>query len=683
MTGHSSKLLTLLSVVDDFSPFHAVAKLISIPRALFALRLFASVSLALFATYWLELQNSFWAATTAAIVCQPNLGASLQKGRYRIMGTVIGALVMVGLLALFAQQRNVLVLSLALWCGLCGCAAVILRNYASYAAALAGITAAIVFADSVADPNGAFLLAVIRVGEICIGIGSACIVMLILKSDTAADQLSKTLRQVTGQLWSGFMLSASSAAFDQGLSKRHELVRDFLPLRAQIDAVVGQSSYMRSRRGNLNSMVVQLAAALSSWRDLDHLPKAVSARSRAEVEAIMHALSTLEPAIMDTDITSYKRRCLEVAHQLRSNQPSDSAVCLMQSGALEMALCLEKIADCQQVLLGTGSSQRTSKVSAPIVVDPLPVLLAGTRVFCAVMIASIFWIQTAWSAGSFAIVFSAIATLVFAAMGDQALQRAREYSVGATAMMVVGGLLYFAVLPTLDSFYELLMVLAGLYGVVGYMQAGQSHPTVYLAMSVCSLPMLSLANPTVFDAGNFFNLASTIVIGSFAGTCFFVLIPAISSAQIELRLRQRSFHDLKRFLASGSAETARTVLAVISARLCALPATSADSTCSYLMSLSSSVASAAALLEHLSGKPGLALLKQAFDDFARDEAARGQLSLERVTRLIESEKYPATNSEKTRIRTNLDVFSEAMAQCLSGTATILNERPRQQGKPHV
>jgi uncharacterized membrane protein YccC len=73
------------------------------PRVLFALRLSSSVCLALYATYWLELQNSFWAATTAAIVCQPNLGASVQKGRYRIVGTIIGAIVIIALLALFAQ----------------------------------------------------------------------------------------------------------------------------------------------------------------------------------------------------------------------------------------------------------------------------------------------------------------------------------------------------------------------------------------------------------------------------------------------------------------------------------------------------------------------------------------------------------------------------------------------------
>jgi hypothetical protein len=60
----------------------------AVPPLLFGLRLWASVCLALYVTYWLELDNPFWAGTSAAIVCQPHLGASLRKGWYRLIGTL-------------------------------------------------------------------------------------------------------------------------------------------------------------------------------------------------------------------------------------------------------------------------------------------------------------------------------------------------------------------------------------------------------------------------------------------------------------------------------------------------------------------------------------------------------------------------------------------------------------------
>ena len=61
------------------------------PALVFGLRLWASVCLALFVAFWLELDNPFWAGTSAAIVCQPQLGASLRKGWFRMIGTVVGA----------------------------------------------------------------------------------------------------------------------------------------------------------------------------------------------------------------------------------------------------------------------------------------------------------------------------------------------------------------------------------------------------------------------------------------------------------------------------------------------------------------------------------------------------------------------------------------------------------------
>src|SRR6202011_2974144 len=75
------------------------------PPLLFGLRLWASVCLALYVAFWLELDNPFWAGTSAAIVCQPQLGASLRKGWYRMIGTSIGAVAIVVLTAWFPQDR--------------------------------------------------------------------------------------------------------------------------------------------------------------------------------------------------------------------------------------------------------------------------------------------------------------------------------------------------------------------------------------------------------------------------------------------------------------------------------------------------------------------------------------------------------------------------------------------------
>ena len=55
------------------------------PPLLLGLRLWASVCLAPYVTFWLQLENGLWAGTSAALVCQPRLGASLRKGWYRMI----------------------------------------------------------------------------------------------------------------------------------------------------------------------------------------------------------------------------------------------------------------------------------------------------------------------------------------------------------------------------------------------------------------------------------------------------------------------------------------------------------------------------------------------------------------------------------------------------------------------
>src|SRR4029077_7884319 len=98
-----------------------------------------------------------------AIVCYPQLGASLRKGWFRMIGTVVGATMIVVLTAWFPQDRLAFFVVLALLCGVCAFVSSLFRNFASYSASLAGYTAVIIAADNLGATGGAhadaFLLA--------------------------------------------------------------------------------------------------------------------------------------------------------------------------------------------------------------------------------------------------------------------------------------------------------------------------------------------------------------------------------------------------------------------------------------------------------------------------------------------------------------------------------------------
>ena len=276
----------------------ANAARIACPPLLFGFRLWASVCLALFIAFWLQLDNPFWAGTSAAIVCQPQLGASLRKARYRIIGTLVGAVTIVVLTAWFPQERIGFLVGLALWGGICAFAATLFRNFASYAAALAGYTAAIIAADTLGATGGpsseVFMLAVTRASEIWIGILCAGIVLVGTDFGGAPRRLAAVLAAVSADIATRFgstLVSAGSESFDAQQPVRRELIRQVTALDPLIDQAIGESSRLRYHSPVLQAAVDGLFAALAAWRVIAaRLTRSSPDRARGEVATILHSI---------------------------------------------------------------------------------------------------------------------------------------------------------------------------------------------------------------------------------------------------------------------------------------------------------------------------------------------------------------------------------------------------------
>ncbi|MFC0239155.1 FUSC family protein [Rhodopseudomonas telluris] len=541
------------------------------PRILFGLRLSASVCLALFVTYYLELQNSFWAATTAAIVCQPNLGASIQKGRFRAIGSALGAVAMVALLASFPQQREPAMLLLALFCGVCAAAATLLRNFAAYAAALAGITSAIIFADTVTDPSSAAFLAIIRVGEICIGVCAACVIAILTDFGAARRQLCQTLARISADLLAGFSADVASGNPGEGRPARIALVREMGALNLAIDAALGEQSPISADRDRLRRVPAMLLDALTSWRNAaraDCASEAGSAGTRTEIQA---ALVSIDAVQFQRDPVGFRETCLAALDRIVAIRRLDAASAPVVTAARDVVHALAAAAD---AVLADGSGDRNEGRAGRwvlVVADPLPALVNGARTAAAILAMTSFWVATAWPSGPFAIVFTAVATLIFASFGDQARDLARDYTIGVALMVAVGGILYFGILPALSSFAALMGVLSVLYVVLGTMQAGSWHSVVFLAMTISSLPLLGVGNPIAYDASAYFNLALAIVVGSAFGALFFVAMPVVPPGLRLRRLIALSVRDLRRVLSRPRPRDRERWTALMARRIELLP----------------------------------------------------------------------------------------------------------------
>src|SRR5271156_1890089 len=260
------------------------------PALLFALRLWASVCLALYIAFWLELDNPFWAGASAAVVCLPQLGASLRKGWFRMIGTIAGATVIVVLTALLPQNRIAFLGLLALWGALCAFVATILRNFTSYAAALAGYTAAIIAADTLGATGGGptaevFMLAVYRASEICIGIVCAGVVLSGTDLGDARRRLATLFASLSAEItfrFTGTLLLAGPEP-PETQSVRRELIRRVTGLDTVIDEAIGESSDLRFHSPVLQMAGDGLFATLAGWRTVAvHLMRLPHDRARQE-----------------------------------------------------------------------------------------------------------------------------------------------------------------------------------------------------------------------------------------------------------------------------------------------------------------------------------------------------------------------------------------------------------------
>ncbi len=131
-----SRLDRLIDAVDQYVP--------RLPAWAFATRIWLAMMLALGVAFWLQLESASSAATCVAILAQPKRGQALSKAVYRLVGTLIGAVVSIVFIALFGQDRVLLLTSVAVWLGLCVLVAQYLQDTRAYGAMLSGYTVGIV-----------------------------------------------------------------------------------------------------------------------------------------------------------------------------------------------------------------------------------------------------------------------------------------------------------------------------------------------------------------------------------------------------------------------------------------------------------------------------------------------------------------------------------------------------------
>jgi uncharacterized membrane protein YccC len=542
------------------------------PALIYGLRLWASVSLAMYLAFWLQLDNPYWAGTSAAIVCQPQLGASLRKGWYRMIGTLIGAVMIITLVACFPQNRVLFLGALALWGGAAALVATVLRNFASYSAALAGYTAAIIAGDLLGatggvDANAAFLLAVARASEIIIGIVSAGVVLAGTDLGGARRRLAALFSSVLSEIMAGFTATLAGAGpnLPDTEATRHEFVRRVIALDPLVDAAMGESSQLRYHSPVLQRAIDGLFAALAGWRAVANYLRlrsddAVQREAASVLESVPASLQAEagqdQPMRWTDDAVDRYRTCAAALPGLIALPAETPSLRLLADQTANVLAGMAEALNGLTLLVADPVDRASRRGSVRVrVADWLPALVNAGRAAGTISAVALFWIVTTWPNGAWAITFSAIMVTLFAPRADQAYAAGVVFLAGTLFDVVLTATVAFAVFPWtgVETFVGFSLIIGLCLVPMGALLAAAKQPwqiALFTAMTMLFMPLLAPTNQESYDTVQFYNSTLAIVVGICFALLSFRLLPPLSPAYRVRRLLAVTLRDLRR-LAKG------------------------------------------------------------------------------------------------------------------------------------
>jgi uncharacterized membrane protein YccC len=646
---------------------------------LFGLRLWASVCLALFVAFWLQLDDPFWAGTSAAIVSQPQLGASLRKGWFRMVGTVVGAVVIVVLTAFFPQDRIAYLGLLALWCSICAFGATLLRNFASYAAALSGYTAAIVGVGTLGATGGAspdvFMLAITRSTEICLGIVSAGIVLAGTDLGGAQRRLAASLADLAAQIMGRFsrMLALARPGSPDTQIERREFIRRVIALDPMIDQAIGESSHLRYRLRTLQTAVLGLFRAMDGWRGVaTHLERSSGDMDRHDVETIRRiippelrlAQQPGSPAHWMADPIALRGACAEAVRRLLAHPVATPSLQLLVDETVKVLSGMLQVLDALALLVDAPGQappdNRGFRLSVP---DLLPALVNAARAFVMTSAAALFWVGTAWPNGALAMEFVAIVLLLLSPLGDLAYVAAIGGVVATVGSITLAAIVKFAVLPGFETFPAFCGVIGLILVPVGFATARSKQGAVLALLAFNFVAVLAPTNVMSYDTAQFYNTALGIFAGAATAALGFRLLPQLSPALRARRFLALTLSDLRRLASATLPPGLEDWRGRMISRLAAVPDQAEPSQRARLLA-ALSVGNEIFQLRHLA--PGLGATKEvatAFEALAQGHSATAVAQLRQLDRRLARHTDPESAAANAlRMRARIGVISEALSE---------------------
>ena len=379
----------------------------------FALRTTLAGIAALFTAMWLQLDVPRWAILTVFVVSPPVRGNALRKTAARLVGTVVGCVAAVTLVAMFPQERLTYYAVFSVWLGGCAYWATLRQGYVSYAAVLAAFTSAIVAADVASKPDQVWQAAVDRGSATVLGTLFAYFASeMSAGSDDVPRDFSNRVRKLAGELldWAigviepGNSTEPKDAPFTAKLLGLNEIRTNAIAERPALGWVKPWIDGLPTALLSLQSAVLSLSDVIAQGPEKTHY-----ARLKDALKGVGNFFRSTAPL----DLPGLRRQAASVAGA--------------RDAVWAQAPALKEIFDA--ILYVLAGLEAILSLSPPVDLPPIypkPTFVTHPRYATTNLVRTVvgmlagfaIWDATAWANGDIFMVNVAVALVLFVANDD-------------------------------------------------------------------------------------------------------------------------------------------------------------------------------------------------------------------------------------------------------------------------
>ncbi|RKF18333.1 FUSC family protein [Altericroceibacterium spongiae] len=433
-------------------------------RWLFAFKTFAAAMIAYTVAVHIGLSQPYWAIVTAVVVMDPFTGAIRSKAVYRFVGTVAAGIIGLTLAGLFANTSLLLIISTGIVSAVLFGIGWMDRSPRAYGFRLCGLTLIIVIVPEISHPDAMFSHAIARVCEIGLGIIACSMVDSIVAPRSIRDSTEDKLRK---------MVSDGLEWFDDVLHN---------PEGSSV------SSQDRMRMIGEATDLSMLGASLRYDPTVPRRDRKIAFAIQQRLLRLIPLVSAVEDRLsnLDSDHIDHLRPYLEEACRLLANgqyppanfmatairdlEPEDVTWAFMTERNIARIITetLIRAAELKalQSALGTTRNlspeleQEVSKTRQfPLLPDIHTAWGVGVSVLLTYGALALIWYLTAWPQAATAILIGCV-SLAFMGGLDQAGMAIISFATTALLSAVLGGILYFGLLPMATEYGAFLLAMA-------------------------------------------------------------------------------------------------------------------------------------------------------------------------------------------------------------------------------